>query len=191
MNSQLPSSKPATIERLNACIGLLRLLKCDWCHAVWVSLQHKHATYQLFIDATDIKFKPFYYKTALMMLNSHQRGWPSWPPRTSHTLSADPHDTHSTPRGLPTKANTETTEMNTLNGQCACVCVWACVSLRTSKSLGWNMFLMMTTFSCLFLTSPFFSGLQSNCLHGQRHKQTGTISVKLCIHSMYVFIKNI
>lgn len=45
------------------------------------------------------------------------------------------------------------------------------VCVRTSKSLGWNMFLMMTTFSCLFLTSPCFSGLQSSCLHRQIHKQ--------------------
>lgn len=49
-----------------------------------------------------------------------------------------------------------------------CVCVY-CPHF-TSKSLGWNMFLMMTTFSCLFLASPCFSGLQSNCLHRQRHR---------------------
>lgn len=47
--------------------------------------------------------------------------------------------------------------------------------LCTSKSLGWNMFLMITTFSCLFLASPCFSGLQSNCLHRQRHRQEDPI----------------
>lgn len=50
--------------------------------------------------------------------------------------------------------------------------VWC---LCTSKSLGWNIFLMMTTFSCLFLASPCFSGLQSNCLHRQRHRQADPI----------------
>lgn len=123
-------------------------------------------TCQLFTDATNN------YETARMTLNSHQRGWPSWPPRTSHTLCADPRDTRSTPVGLPTTANTETMEINTLNGQDS-VYERVCVSLCTSKSLGWNMFLMMTTFSCLFLKSPCFSGLQSNCLHRQRHTKKG------------------
>lgn len=38
-------------------------------------------------------------------------------------------------------------------------------NIPTSKSFGWNMFLIMITRSCRSLASPsFFSGLQSSCL---------------------------
>lgn len=43
LNRQLPSSKPATIERLNAGVSFVGLLKRDWCHTIWVPLEHKHS----------------------------------------------------------------------------------------------------------------------------------------------------
>lgn len=43
------------------------------------------------------------FDKASITFNSHQRGWPSWPPQTSHTLSADLRDIHSAPVDLPTK----------------------------------------------------------------------------------------
>lgn len=43
-------------------------------------------------------------------------------------------------------------------------CMSMCRRSSTSKSVGWNMFWMITTRSCLLRSSAFFSGLQSNCL---------------------------
>lgn len=111
--------------------------------------------------------------------NSHQREWLSWPPQTSHTLSADLHGTHSAPVGLPTKANTKIADVITHTEQRVCVKKFIHCPLCTSKSLGWNMFLMMTTFSCLFLASPCFSGLQSSCLHGYKNRR---IREPICVN---------
>lgn len=44
------------------------------------------------------------------------------------------------------------------------VCLYFLRLTLTSKSLGWNMFWMMRTFSCLLRASMAFSGLQSSCL---------------------------
>lgn len=119
LRRQLSSTKPATVEWLNACISLLGLLECDWCHAVWMSLQPKHSHRSALYSRHWDKIQIFFYydsEAAIMTVYSHQIGWLSWHPQISHTLSADPHDTHLTQVGPPTRDNTETTEINTLNG---------------------------------------------------------------------------
>lgn len=108
-----------------------------------------------------IHYKPLHPEKPIQ-LNSHRKGRPSSLHQTSHTLSSGLRGTRSAPAGLPTK-QTRSGQTESLRWRMS-----AWVPPCTSKSLGWNMFLMMTTFSCLFLTSPFFSGLQSNCLHEQK-----------------------
>lgn len=94
---QLPPSKPAAVKRENACICLLRFLKCDRRDPVWVSLQYN----QIWFYSTD----PFQTHTTQKhppLLNSHQKGWPSSLHQTSHTLTSGLHGTRSAPAGLPT-----------------------------------------------------------------------------------------
>ena len=56
-------------------------------------------------------------------LNSRQKGWPSSLLQTSHTLTADRHDTRSEPKGLPTRV----TQRAQRSGLIRSVRVWKCV----------------------------------------------------------------
>lgn len=63
--------------------------------------------------------------------------------------------------------------------------------VRTSKSLGWNMFRMITTFSCLIRFSPFFSGLQSSCLQKQRYSQQKPNGFITCLSLKIIMYENV